>query len=42
MSLIRDFGKFAGKAAGVVVGGPIQIVGEITGVNLIERRTASF
>jgi len=36
MSLIRDIGRFAGKAAGVVVGGPIQIVGEITGVDLIE------
>lgn len=36
MSLIREIGRFAGKAAGVVVGGPIQIVGEITGVDLIE------
>lgn len=36
MSLIRGLGKFAGKAAGIVVGGPIQVIGEITGVDLIE------
>ncbi|MGD6816334.1 HNH endonuclease [Metabacillus sp. 113a] len=36
MSLLREIGKFAGKAAGVVVGGPIQIVGELTGVEIIE------
>jgi hypothetical protein len=36
LSFIRSLGKFAGKAAGVVVGGPIQVVGELTGVDLIE------
>jgi DNase/tRNase domain of colicin-like bacteriocin len=36
MSLIRGLGKFAGKAAGIVVGGPIQVIGDITGVELIE------
>ncbi|TKH01333.1 HNH endonuclease [Peribacillus simplex] len=36
MSLIRGVGKFAGKAAGFVVGKPIQFVGELTGVELIE------
>lgn len=36
MSLIRGVGKFAGKAAGFVVGKPIQFVGELTGVEIIE------
>ncbi|WP_010677065.1 HNH endonuclease [Bacillus timonensis] len=36
MSLIRDLGKGLGKAAGFVVGKPIEFVGEVTGVNLIE------
>lgn len=36
MSILRGVGKFAGKAAGLVIGGPIQVVGEITGVKLIE------
>jgi hypothetical protein len=46
MSIIRGIGKYAGKAAGLVIGGPIQIIGEFTGVELIEDigkgvRTAS-
>lgn len=36
MSLVRGVGKFAGKAAGFIVGGPIQLVGELTGVEMIE------
>ncbi|WP_413305814.1 hypothetical protein AA0X95_04460 [Bacillus sp. 1P10SD] len=36
MGLFRDIGTFAGKVAGVVIGGPIQVVGELTGVDLIE------
>ncbi|MGD6855753.1 HNH endonuclease [Bacillus infantis] len=36
MSMIRGLGKFAGKAAGTVVGGPIQIAGKLTGFDLVE------
>ncbi|MFE8698411.1 HNH endonuclease [Cytobacillus sp. FJAT-53684] len=36
MSFIRGVGKGFGKVAGLVVGGPIQVVGELTGVELIE------
>jgi hypothetical protein len=36
MSFIRDLGKGLGKAAGFVVGKPIEIIGEVTGIDLIE------
>ncbi|WP_394140023.1 HNH endonuclease [Cytobacillus oceanisediminis] len=36
MSLIRNIGKYAGKCAGILIGGPIQIVGELTGIELLE------
>ncbi|MEH7385414.1 HNH endonuclease [Bacillus sp. JJ1521] len=36
MSLIRDLGKGLGKGAGFLLGKPIEFVGEVTGVNLIE------
>jgi hypothetical protein len=36
MSFLKTLGKYAGKTAGVVVGGPIQVIGEITGSDVIE------
>ncbi len=36
MGILRGIGKFVGTAAGVVVGGPIQLVGELTGIQLVE------
>ncbi|WP_409290589.1 HNH endonuclease [Peribacillus sp. SCS-37] len=36
MSVIRNLGKLAGKTAGIVVGGPIQLAGELIGVELIQ------
>ncbi|MFJ5718140.1 hypothetical protein [Neobacillus sp. NPDC093127] len=36
MGLFHDIGKFSGKVAGIVIGGPIQVVGELTGLDLIE------
>jgi hypothetical protein len=36
MSFIRDLGKGLGKAAGFVVGKPIEFIGEVTGIDLIE------
>ncbi|MCU1808245.1 HNH endonuclease [Cytobacillus firmus] len=36
MGMIRKLGKYTGKAAGFVIGGPIQIVGELTGSGLIK------
>jgi hypothetical protein len=37
MGILRGIGKFAGTVAGFVVGGPIQIVGELTGIQLVEE-----
>jgi hypothetical protein len=36
MSFIRGLGKGLGKAAGFVVGKPIEFIGEVTGIDLIE------
>jgi hypothetical protein len=36
MTFIRDLGKGLGKAAGFVVGKPIEFIGEVTGIDLIE------
>ncbi|MEH7886382.1 HNH endonuclease [Bacillus sp. JJ1609] len=36
MSFLKTFGKYAGKTAGIVVGGPIQVIGELTGSDVIE------
>jgi len=36
VGLFKDIGRFAGKAAGIVIGGPIQVVGELTGLDLVE------
>ncbi|WML46694.1 hypothetical protein RCG23_13655 [Neobacillus sp. PS3-34] len=37
MGLIRDFSRLAGKATGIVMGGPIQVIGELTGIEVIEE-----
>jgi hypothetical protein len=36
MGLFKDIGKFAGTVAGTVIGGPIQVVGELTRLELVE------
>lgn len=36
MSIIRGLGKFAGKTAGFVVGKPIEALGKVSGIDLIE------
>jgi hypothetical protein len=36
MSLLKTIGKYAGKTAGIAVGGPIQVIGELTGSEVIE------
>jgi len=35
MGFIKDFGKIAGAVAGIVVGGPIYIAGEVTNSDLL-------
>jgi hypothetical protein len=37
MGFLRDVGKFAGQAAGFVVGGAVNVVGEITGSKFIKE-----
>lgn len=37
MGFLRDLGKFTGKAAGFVVGGAVNVVGEVTGSKLIKE-----
>ncbi|WP_175478165.1 MULTISPECIES: HNH endonuclease [unclassified Bacillus (in: firmicutes)] len=36
MSMLKTIGKYAGKTAGFVVGGPIQVIGELTGFEVVE------
>lgn len=37
MGFLRDLGKFTGKAAGFVVGGTVNVVGEVTGSKFIKE-----
>ncbi|TXC78494.1 DUF3892 domain-containing protein [Metabacillus litoralis] len=37
MGLLRDLGKFAGKATGTVIGGAINVVGDVTGSKFINE-----
>jgi hypothetical protein len=37
MGLLRDVGKFAGQAAGFVVGGAVNVVGELTGSTFVKE-----
>jgi hypothetical protein len=37
MGFLRDLGKFSGKAAGFVVGGAVNVVGEVTGSKFIKE-----
>lgn len=36
MSFLKTFGKYKGKTAGIIVGGPVQVIGELTGSDVIE------
>lgn len=48
MGFLKELGKLAGDVAGTVVGGTVKVVGEVTGVKLIEeigdgvKRASSF
>lgn len=37
MGFLRDLGKFSGKAAGFVVGGAVNVVGDVTGSKFIKE-----
>lgn len=37
MGFLKDLGSFVGEVAGTVIGGSVKVVGEITGVQLLEE-----
>lgn len=37
MSFLRELGRFSGKAAGFVIGGAVNMVGEATGSKFIKE-----